>query len=239
MCNMTDPQKAAAAPDAAGGVAASGASVQSRLDLKKAIASVCLAVLAPVLLFSETSVKRVLDTWLDSCLVVIEKTQPKDKKGQVEVRAFVNGKAPAKLPLSFRSDELQIRQVGFTSLVAGHDQTPYTNLGLHPSTGQTCPGALCVGQRLGDGPEPVTNITLSDVNESFVYRFIVELGATGSPEKLQVYAIFDAGLKDGVCRVEEANVFNYLTRASKLTRFWLLVGVILLVTVVVTWLKRI
>jgi len=204
--------------------------------LVKALATTILVVLVPLSLFSETTVKQLVDNWLNSCLIVIEKSPISARR--IEVRAFASGKLPSRLPLTFRAPDVLIDSVRFTSADDPVEHSSFANLGLHPDDEQTCPGALCVGQRLGSGSEPIANIVLTDLSETFAYRFILDMHQVASEKDLDVFVIFDSGLKDGVCRVESANFFNFLIRASKLTRFWVFLAFILLLTIAISAFNR-
>src|SRR5258706_11457182 len=111
--------------------------------MKKILASALLMILAPFVLFSETSAKRTIENWLQGCVVVLEKHAT--SKRQVEVKAYMNGALPSKLPFSFNAPEVLIHQVEFRSTPDDLGNDPYSSLALHPLDRQTCPGHLCEG----------------------------------------------------------------------------------------------
>jgi hypothetical protein len=186
--------------------------------MKKTLASTLLLVLLPFLLFSETSAKRIIETWLQGCVVVLEKRAT--SKRRVEVRAYMNGVLPAKLPFSFNAPEVLIHQVEFRSTPDDLGNDPYSSLALHPLDRQTCPGHLCEGwMPVPGGGDPVVNFDLTDISESFAYRFLVDLERDGAERDVGVFVVFETGLKDGTCKVENANLFNIFVRISKFWRF--------------------
>ena len=110
-------------------------------------------------------------------------------------------------------------------------------MALHPLANAACPGTLC--ETLGAIPSsPKVTITLKDVSPEFLYQFIVEFDQAGDDGKLSVYIQYDAGLKDDVCRVEYANIFNYLARATKWGKFWFMILLFLLLAVFVRTVKN-
>lgn len=193
------------------------------MDIKKtfkiirpALAAVALALLVPLVTFSESTVKGLMTGWLDRCLIVIKKEQLSPTK--LMVTGFMRGHAPTALPFSFSANKPLILNVKFLSSedLTGSDED--ANLGLHPLAGETCPGALCEGTVYTDGGEPKINFTLRDLSESFLYRFHIRLAGPGTLDDLGVFVVYESGLKDGVCRVENASLLNWPVRAGPLAK---------------------
>ena len=59
------------------------------INLKKAFATVFLAVLPPLLLVSETSLKSMIEDWFATCTIIIDVGDGLDKKDIVPVKLFV------------------------------------------------------------------------------------------------------------------------------------------------------
>lgn len=184
--------------------------------IRPVLAAVVLAVVVPLATFSESSLKSLMTGWLDRCLIVIEKEQLSPTK--LMVTGYLRGHAPVALPFSFSANKPLILNVKFLSSedLSGSDKD--TNLGLHPLAGETCPGALCEGTVYTDGGEPKINFTLRDLSESFLYRFHIRLAHPGKLDNLGVFVVYEAGLKDGVCRVENAGLLNWPVRAGPLAK---------------------
>lgn len=185
-------------------------------SLRPALAATVLALVVPLATFSESTIKGLMTGWLDRCLIVIEKQQISSTK--LMVTGYMKGPAPAALPFSFSANKPLILNVRFLSPADLSGSNQDANLGLHPMAGETCPGALCEGAIFTDGGEPKINFTLRDLSESFLYRFHVRLAQPGSVDDLGVFVVYQAGLKDGVCRVENAGLLNWPARAEPLEK---------------------
>lgn len=204
--------------------------------IRPVLAATVLALLIPLLTFSESTLKGLVGGWLDRCLIVIEKEQLSPTK--LMVTGYLRGQAPSALPFSFSANRALILNVKFLSSadLSGTDRD--ANLGLHPMAGETCPGALCEGTVFTDGGEPRINFTLRDLHESFLYRFHVRLAQAGTLDDLHIFVVYEAGLKDGVCRVENANLFNWPVRAGLLAKIVATALLLLVVGYAVMFLKR-
>ena len=181
---------------------------------RPAAAAVVLALLVPPVTFSESTLKSLMSGWLERCLIVIEKEQLSPIK--LMVTGYMRGQAPSALPLSFSANKPLLLNVKFLSSADLTGANKDANLGLHPMAGETCPGALCEGTVYTDGGEPKINFTLRDLSESFLYRFHIRLAKPGTLDDLGVFVVYETGLKGGVCRVENATLFNWPVRASPL-----------------------
>lgn len=200
-----------------------------------AAASLLVIVLTPFLVFSETSIKGLIDSWLNDCLVVFETESVPPNK--VKVLGYVSGKAaPPVLPVTFIAHDVLINRIKFTTDVDRPGAGDTGNLALHPLVNAACPGSLC--RELGGVPSsPKLTITLKDVSPAFLYNFTVEFDRPATKEKLALFVQYDEGLKGGVCRVEYANVFNFLTRAGKWAKFLLMALSFLIVTVLIGYFR--
>ena len=208
--------------------------------LRPAAAAVVLAVLVPLVTFSESAIKGLMSGWLERCLIVLEKEQL--APGKLMVTGYMRGKAPNALPLTFSANKPLILNVKFLSSEGLSGASRHANLGLHPLAGETCPGALCEGTVYTEGGEPRINFTLGDLSESFLYRFQIRLANPGTLDDLGVFVVYQTGLKDGVCRVENASLFNWPVRVGPLAKI-LASAVLLLVagyavTVLTGWRKK-
>lgn len=209
-------------------------------SLRPAIAAVVLAVLVPLVTFSESAIKGLMSGWLDRCLIVLEKERLGPTK--LMVTGYMRGQAPKALPMSFSANKPLILSVKFLSSedLSGLDRN--ANLGLHPLAGETCPGALCEGTVYTEGGEPRINFTLRDLSESFLYRFHIRLASPGTLDDLGVFVVYETGLKDGVCRVENASLFNWPVRVGPLAKILASAALLLIagyaVTTLTGWSKK-
>lgn len=208
--------------------------------LRPAVAAVVLAVLVPLVTFSESTIKGLMSGWLDRCLIVLEKERLGPTK--LMVTGYMRGQAPKALPLSFSASKPLMLNVKFLSSadLSGLDRN--ANLGLHPMAGETCPGALCEGTVYTEGGEPKINFTLHDLSESFLYRFHIRLASPGALDDLGVFVVYESCLKDGVCRVENASLFNWPVRVGPLAKILASAALLLVagyaVTILTGWSKK-
>lgn len=190
--------------------------------------SLAVIVLTPFLALSENTIKSLIDSWLKDCIVVIDTESVPPNK--VRVIAYVSGEALKKLPLTFTASDALINRIKFSPERGPNDQSSIDNLARHPLTNKTCPGALC--EDFGSIPSaPILTITLGDISPQFLYIFLVELDRNATKDNLATYVQYEEGLKDGVCRVERANIFNALARATKWQKFFVMVFIFVLLFV--------
>lgn len=208
--------------------------------LKPALATLLLAVAAPMLVLSETRVKALIDEAFGGCLFVLEKSAG-SAPGTVDVQGYLSGKAPAALDLAFQARKGMVKRVEFRSGILASAPTPYSSLVLHPKAGQKCPGALCGGVNAILEPQPVLPVQLNEPSPNFDYRFHVELDAVETSGTLEdalvIYSIARAGQTD-VCRVEPANMFNWIARLNKLQRFFVYCAALLVFAGLVLFFKQ-
>ena len=155
----------------------------------------------------------------------------------------MTGKPPAGLNLTFHAHQELIERVEFKSGILASPPTPYSSLVLHPKAGQSCPGDLCREPMEMTEPARLMTFPLADPSPNFDYLFNVHMNSGSTPaktseERLVVYSIAGVGQVD-VCHVEPANIFNILTRLSKLERFGayclILFGITVLIMLFRTW----
>lgn len=175
------------------------------------------AVLAAVplfLVFANTQLKELVDSFLGGCVLVIEKRI--STAGQLLVTARIAGSMPKGLPIMFEGREALINTILFDEPYRQDRISDPDDLAFHPMTGTICPGNLC----LGAGDEPFRSrvqILLRDLRPEFSYRFRLRMQPDKAPletHNLKVYAMFDAGLVDGVCRVQPPRWFNFWVWAT-------------------------
>lgn len=202
---------------------------------KNRVSSLLVIILTPFIALSESSIKSLIDAWLNQCIVVFEKESIPPNR--VKVVGHVSGKTPTSLPITFTAYDVLINRIKFSTDVDQSNVSSFANLALHPLTNAACPGTLC--EILGDIPSsPKRTITLKDVSPEFLYQFVVEFDQAGAEDKLSIFIQYDPGLKDGVCRVEYANIFNYLARATKWGKFWFMVLLFLSLAVIIGAIRR-
>jgi hypothetical protein len=171
-------------------------------------------------LLSENTIRSVIDSWVNDCVIVFEKDSVPPNR--VKVIGYVSGKAPLTVPITFVARDVLINRIRLTTDVDKPDAGRFANLALHPMTNEACPGSLCVV--LGNFPStPKLSFEMADVSPEFRYIFSVEFDQAATKDNLGIFVQFESGLPGGTCRVEYANPFNYLVRATKLEKFGLMI----------------
>lgn len=209
-----------------------------RVRIFGVLASLALMILTPFLVFSESTVKGYIDSWLNNCIFALE--IDKVRENRLQLTGFISGNLPKMLPITFSSQGALINRVQFVNEVERGTTTRYSNIGLHPQTDWACPGTLC--ESLGRvQSSPKMTVMVSDLHGDFVYPFYVDFDGAVEADTLRVFVQFEEGLKGGVCRVERANAFNLYMRLTKLWRFVGLCALFAMVTFMVgalrAWVK--
>ncbi|MDP3752645.1 MAG: hypothetical protein Q8Q98_12385 [Polaromonas sp.] len=189
-------------------------------------------VVAPLLAFSESTVRSIVDRWLSQCIVVVDSSQRSTEAPIIRIHTF--GEMPASLPLTFATDEGQIDQISLINHVEQETTRIEANLLVHPLANQRCPGDLCPAQTIG--AEKLT-IRLKPVSPNYLYQLRILTTPAVSEDRIKVYVRPLQG-EAMPCRVERATLANYVARQSKLVQLVLLsVGVVLL-ALVMGYLRR-
>jgi len=195
-----------------------------------ATGTLIVTVATPFLLVSEATLKKYLDTWLNDCLLVFEVSAVKGNR--LLVTGYARGKLPATLPITFSARNAEINSILFINEVERPGSDVFTNLAVHPQTNLICPGPLC--EELGSLPSTVNpTIVLADIHPEFTYPFYVDFNRKVSASNLSLFVQYERGVKDGLCRVERAHVFNLFVRLGKLGQFVAAVIAFLCLTVLV------
>lgn len=175
---------------------------------------VVLATVPLFLIFANTQLKELVDSFLGGCVLVIEKRV--STAGQLLVTARIAGSMPKGLPLMFEGRDALINTILFDEPYRQDRISDPDDLAFHPMTGTTCPGDLCLGT--GDTPfRSRVQFLLRDLRPEFSYRFRLRMKSDKLPletHNLKVYVMFDAGLADGVCRVQPPRWFNFWVWAT-------------------------
>lgn len=186
--------------------------------LKSAAGLAVLATVPIFLVFGNTQLKELADNFLGGCAFVFEREVTKSQ--QLLVTAKIAGAMPKAIPLIFEGRQASINVVLFDDPYRLEQALEPDDLAFHPLTGSTCPGALC-SQAGDDEFRPTAEIMLRDLRPEFTYRFMVRLKPENgelTEEHLKVYALFNAGLSDGVCRVQPRRWFNFWVWASPIQK---------------------
>jgi len=196
------------------------------------------AVLATVplfLVFANTQIKELADNFLGGCVLVVEKRL--SDSGQVLVTGKISGTMPKALPLMFEGRDAQINTVLFDEPYRQGLIPEPNDLAFHPMTGATCPGDLCIES--GDKPlRSRVQILLKDLRPEFAYRFRLRLQSDSGAlqvNHLKVYVMFDAGLQDGICRVQPPRWFNFWVWATPGQKVLLFLSVVIIGGLLLRW----
>ncbi len=202
-----------------------------------------LAILATVplfIVFANTQIKELVDSFLGGCVFVLDKRM--GSTGQVLVTARIAGAMPKSVPLMFEGHDALINTILFDEPYRQGMIVEPDDLAFHPMTGLSCPGSLCEDS----GTQALRHqvqIVLRDLRPEFSYRFRVRLKpdnqdqASLSPINLKAFAVFDKGLDDGVCRVQPRRWFNFWVWATPLQKAVLFIGMVVFGGLLLKWAK--
>lgn len=174
-----------------------------------AVAIAATLVVGPLLAFSETTLKSVMDSWLSQCTIVVDIRQQSAEAPIVRLYSF--GDMPKSLPLTFSTENGLIERVSFLNHIEQKTAMNDPNLLVHPLANQRCPGELCP-----DTIDPMEKLTIrvQPVSSNYVYQFRVLTSPPITPSQLKVYV--NPRLDEVIpCRVEATNVFNYFARQPR------------------------
>lgn len=202
--------------------------------LLSAIALAATLVLAPLLTFSEATIKSILDRWLSQCLLVIE-TSAADESKTALVRLHAFGAVPSELPLSFVLNQDAFERISLVNHVEAPATGGETNLLVHPQANQNCPGELC--QQQSAGGDRLT-LRIKPFGSNYLYQFRVRsTSGLSDIAKLKVY-VQPRGSDSVGCRVEQASLTNLVARQGKIVQIALLFVAAVVLTLLLGYLKR-
>ena len=210
---------------------------------KGVIVTAAIALLAPLLMLSESTYKSIIDRWIQDCRIVIEKKYIDASENTpqiVEVELYAGGKTPKEITIVFSTEKKVIKQVRFERKITEQ------KLIVHPLAGGVCPGGIiCVG--IVDPKELYSDIRikLTDFYPNFRYYFKVTMQPEYVNEQyllnnLDVYVHYKEKLSENdipLCRVEGASLFNLYFRSSDWMKFTLTALLLCALTAVVAVLK--
>lgn len=197
-----------------------------------AIAVAATLVLAPLLAFSETTVKGILDRWLSQCVLVLDSQM--DSNGAVVVRLHTFGEMPKTLPVTLVASSGKIERVTLLNHVEQGTAKEEPNLLVHPQANQRCPGALCEDQ-----PSAAERLTvrISPMSPNYLYQLRVLTSDVLSDENVSAYVRPLKG--DSVaCRVERATAANFVARQPREIQLLIFSLGVVVVTLLIAFLRR-
>lgn len=196
-----------------------------------AMAVAATFVIAPLLAFSETTLKSILDRWLAQCTVVIDITQNNTDASIVRLHSF--GDMPDSLPLTFAAGDRLIDRISFLNHVEQKTTSNEPNVLVHPLANQRCPGDLCPDT--SEASEKLT-IRIKPVSPNYVYQFRVVVKDPDTHTQLKAYIkpLLDEKI---ACRVETTTFSNYLARQSRGTQLLILFFCVVIFTLVLSYLR--
>lgn len=198
---------------------------------------IVLAVVPLFVIFANTQFKDLFDRFTGGCTFVIQKEAV--KTGQIQVTAWLTGLPPKQLPLMFAGRDATINTILFDDPYRRDRIQEPDDLSFHPMTNASCPGTLC--ETSGDQPfRDQALVVLTDLRPEFKYRFNVRMLAdAGQPAlgtgHLKVYALFDAGLDGGICKVQPRRWFNFWVWAGPMQKCLLFLCLIVVSGLLLKW----
>lgn len=181
-------------------------SVRTHLSYGTALA--VLATLPILTTFAAAQLKSLFDSFTNGCQCVIEKDIVKNS---MHITVRLVGTMPKKLPLTFVTKDTKFKHI---FLLPPDEIDSATDMTAPPGAGMTCPGPLCKSIPKNDTGFDSLKFDLESPNADFVYRFVVRSLQPESPglwslQRFHVYAPFEPGLPNGVCRVELRQWHNF------------------------------
>lgn len=184
-------------------------SITIRRRLGAAVAVAVTLVVAPLLAFSETTIKGILDRWLSQCIVVLDTEL--ENSGAVLVRIHTFGEMPPSLPVTVSAKSGLIDRISLLNHVEQASAGAEPNLLIHPLANQRCPGDLCADQ--ASSAERLT-VRIKPVGTNYLYQLRVVTSKNLGPDEVRVYSRPLQG-ESIACRVERATAANYVARQAK------------------------
>jgi hypothetical protein len=205
--------------------------------MKSAAALSVVAVVPLFIIFANTQLKDLVEQFTGGCVFVLEKRM--STAGQILVTGRIAGTMPKSIPLMFEGRDALINTIVFDEPYRQEQIPEPDDLAFHPMTGLICPGALCP-ESGEEATRRQVQIVLRDLRPEFTYRFRTRMqNETGalSATSLKVYALFDAGLQDGVCRIQPRRWFNFWVWATPLQKAMLFLSIVVVGGLLLRWSK--
>lgn len=199
--------------------------------LVAAIAVTATVLLLPLLAFSETTIKGILDRWLTQCIIVVDSHN--GDKGAI-VRLYTFGEMPPALPITIVADTGEVDRITFMNHVEQRTAGNESNLLVHPQANQRCPGVLCEEQT---GPAERLTLRITPMDPHYVYQLRVLTSDVLDHRNIKTYV---RPLKDDniECRVERATAANFFARQRREIQLLILSLGVLAITFLITLLRR-
>lgn len=198
----------------------------------KAAALVGTLVVVPLIAFSESTIKSIVDRWLSQCIIVIAVSQHDAEAPIVRLHTF--GEMPPALPLTFAADQGLIDRISLVNHVEQETTNTDPNLLVHPLANQRCPGDLCPDTNVAS--EKLT-VRIKPVSANYVYqlRVLATPPLTGAQLKVYVKPLQDEPMG---CRVERATISNFIARQPKQMQLALLFIGLVALTLILGYLRQ-
>jgi hypothetical protein len=180
-----------------------------RTRIGAAVAVTVTLFLAPLLAFSETTIKGILDRWLSQCVVVLDIDA--DSTGATLVRVHTFGEMPDALPVTVTARNAVITRITLLNHVEQATATGESNLLVHPLANQRCPGDLCPEQPIA--AERLT-VRIRPATSNYLFQLRVLTLPISQSNDISAYSRPLQGEKFA-CRVEKATISNYIARQPK------------------------
>lgn len=206
--------------------------VALRNNVGTALAVTATLVLAPLLAFSETTIKGILDRWLTQCVVVL--SSKAGDYGVILVRIHTFGEMPKTLPITLVAKTGKVDRVTLLNHVEQGTARGEPNLLVHPQANQRCPGALCEEQP--SAAERLT-IRITPMSANYLYQLRVLTSEVLDHEDLSTYVRPLKG--DSIaCRVERATAANFVARQPREVQLLIFSLGVVVVSLLITLLRR-
>lgn len=175
------------------------------------LAMAIVLIVAPLLTFSESTIKNIIDRWLSQCIIIYDKKN--DESGAILIQLYAYGSMPSSLPITMVTKSGgTINRISFVNQVEQATAPDDNNLLVHPLAGQRCPGELCPEVSATSKSERLT-MRIHPVTSNYLYQLRVVTAKAVTPQEINVYSRPLQG-EGFVCRVESASLANYFSRQS-------------------------
>lgn len=208
-----------------------------------------LSVLAPILVASEASFKSIVDDWFNTCLVIVDQSDPEADKDHFRVQLYIQGDTPKEATLWISSSEAVLKTLESVRDYEGSNRAtrPVAKPKEDAEQDEGGPAPAPAQDEGGSAPEPTfdTNLEASlgpfNSTYNYTYRVTMKKGAAtrvlSDEVKVAAFISFPENETE-LCRVEEDTVFNKIVGGSDWGRFFFLAGLIVLITAGVAFIRK-
>ncbi len=209
--------------------------------LKAELPKIIFAALASLLAVSESSIKSIVDAWLDDCQIIIEVRDVErclDNKCVIPVQIFTIGQNFPNFRLLLNTD----KDIALINKISFRNEYKTSNLALHPSAGDKCTESTLddLFCKITKGGIHGAAIKLKELSSNYSYIFDIELEVIKKNYKLRsddlsVYSQPEKEIPNRPrCKIETDSWHNYIARQGSLVKFVALCVIAIILIIVIT-----